>query len=59
MKTFLLIVLFITIPLAAQTVTVLENAAVTNESEGRFYYPTVSPDGKGILFSTDTQKGLW
>ncbi|MBU2493768.1 MAG: hypothetical protein KJ571_14160 [Bacteroidetes bacterium] len=59
MKTLLLIIYFFSIPLLAQKVSVAENIAVTTESEGSFFYPTVSPDGSAILFSEQNQKGLW
>ena len=59
MKSFLLIIYLLAIPLSAQNVTVVENIAVTNENEGSFYFATVNPDGTSILFSTENQKGLW
>ncbi|MEW6653947.1 MAG: hypothetical protein AB1394_10825 [Bacteroidota bacterium] len=59
MKKFLLIFLIITVQFYAQKVTVVEDAAVTNVRDGKFYYPTVSPDGKSLLFTTEGYKGLW
>lgn len=59
MKRLLLIFLITTIPLAAQMVTVVEDAAVTNLTDGAFYYPAVSPDGTTLLFSSESYKGLW
>ena len=59
MKRLLLIFLITTIPLAAQMVTVVEDAAVTNLKDGAFYYPAVSPDGTTLLFSSESYKGLW
>ncbi len=58
MKRLLLIFLITTIPLAAQMVTVVEDAAVTNLKDGAFYYPAVSPDGTTLLFSSESYKGL-
>ncbi len=59
MKRFLIIVLLIAAQISAQKVTVVENAAVTNPKDGAFYYPTVSPDGASLLFSSESYKGLW
>lgn len=47
------------VSLTAQTVIVVEDAAVTAKKDGRFYFPTISADGKYLLFSTDGYKGLW
>lgn len=59
MKKIVLLILVSVIPLFAQKVTVVEDVAVTNRSEGSFYYPTVTPDGTGLLYTTDGYQGLW
>ncbi|MDP3580726.1 MAG: hypothetical protein Q8S39_02250 [Ignavibacteria bacterium] len=59
MKRFLIIVLLIAAQISAQKVTVIENVAVTNPKDGAFYYPLLSPDGKSLLFSSESYKGLW
>lgn len=59
MKKLLLIFLIITAQFYAQKVTVVEDVAITNSTDGKFYYPTVSPDGKSLLFSKENYKGLW
>jgi hypothetical protein len=59
MKRLLLIFLITAVQIIAQKVTVVEDAAVTNLKDGAFYYPAISPDGKSLLFSTESYKGLW
>lgn len=59
MRRVLLILFISVIPLFAQNVVIVEDVAVTSHSEGNFYYPTVSSDGKGILFTSENRKGLW
>lgn len=59
MKELLLFFLIIAAQLFAQNVTVLQDAAVTELKDGKFYYPTVSPDGKSLLFTSQSYKGLW
>ena len=43
----------------AQKVTIVEDVALTTPTEGSFYYPTLNPDGTGILYSSENHKGLW
>ncbi len=43
----------------AQKVTVVEDVAVTSLKEGNFFYPSISPDGKSLLFTSENYKGLW
>ncbi|KAF0149017.1 MAG: hypothetical protein FD143_2803 [Ignavibacteria bacterium] len=59
MKELLLFFLIIAAQLFAQNVTVLQDAAVTELKDGKFYYPTVSPDGKSLLLTSQSYKGLW
>jgi hypothetical protein len=59
MKKVLLILFITVISVIAQNVTVVEDVAVTDKKDGRFYFPTISADGKYLLFSTDGYKGLW
>lgn len=57
-KVFILI--FITVvSVSAQKVTVVEDIALTTLSEGNFYYPTLNPDGTGVLYSRENHQGLW
>ncbi|NJD21485.1 MAG: hypothetical protein FIA82_02270 [Melioribacter sp.] len=56
----ILLILFITVAsVLAQNVTVVDDIAVTTSKEGFFYYPTISPDGTSLLFSSENYKGLW
>ena len=56
----ILLILFITVAsVLAQNVTVVDDIALTTAKEGAFYYPTVSPDGTSLLFSSESYKGLW
>lgn len=59
MKKVLLILFISAIPVLAQNVTVVEEIALTSQNEGSFFYPTLSPDGTGILYSSENHKGLW
>lgn len=59
MKKVLLILFIAVIPVLAQNVTVVEDIALTSQNEGSFYYPALSPDGKNLLFSSVSYKGLW
>lgn len=59
MKKVLLMIFIAMIQTFGQGVTVVEDVSVTTSKEGCFYYPTVSPDGKSLLFSSDSYKGLW
>ena len=59
MKKIFLILFIAVVPLLAQKVTVVEDRALTSLSEGNFYYPTLNPDGTGVLFSSENYKGLW
>jgi Tol biopolymer transport system component len=59
MKKIFLILFIAVVPLLAQKVTVVEDIALTSLSEGNFYYPTLNPDGTGVLFSSENYKGLW
>lgn len=45
--------------MSAQNVTIIDDVAVTNLRQGSFYYPSLSPDGKVLVFSSANQKGLW
>ena len=56
----ILLILFITVAsVLAQNVTVVDDIAITTSKEGFFYYPTISPDGTSLLFSSENYKGLW
>ncbi len=59
MKKVLLILFITVVPVLAQKVTVVEDIALTTPTEGSFYYPTLNPDGTGILYSSENHKGLW
>ncbi|MFA5803281.1 MAG: hypothetical protein WC879_01435 [Melioribacteraceae bacterium] len=59
MKKIFLILFIAVVPLLAQKVTVVEDIVLTSLSEGNFYYPTLNPDGTGVLFSSENYKGLW
>lgn len=59
MKKVLLILFIAVIPVLAQKVTIVEDIALTTSAEGSFYYPTLNPDGTGILYSSENHKGLW
>ena len=59
MKKVLLILFIAVIPVLAQNVTVVEDITLTSQNEGSFYYPTLNPDGTGILFSSENHQGLW
>ena len=59
MKKVLLILIMTVVSVLAQNVTVVEDIAVTAPGEGKYYYPAVTPDGTGILFSSENRKGLW
>lgn len=59
MKKVLLILFIAVIPVLAQNVTIVEDIALTSQNEGSFYYPALSPDGTGILYSSENHKGLW
>ncbi|PKL82130.1 MAG: hypothetical protein CVV24_11690 [Ignavibacteriae bacterium HGW-Ignavibacteriae-3] len=55
-----LLILFISVcPLFSQNVAVVEDVEVTSAAEGNFFYPALSPDGSGILFSRENRQGLW
>jgi Tol biopolymer transport system component len=59
MKKIFLILFVAVVQLLAQKVTVVADRALTSLSEGNFYYPTLNPDGTGVLFSSENYKGLW
>jgi len=59
MKKILLILFITVVSVYAQKVTIVEDIALTTPTEGNFYYPTLSPDGSGILYSSENRKGLW
>ncbi len=59
MKKILLILFITAASVLAQNVTVIEDIALTTAKVGAFYYPTVSPDGTSLLFSSENYKGLW
>ena len=59
MKRVLLILIISAVSVLAQNVTVLEDIEITDPSEGTFYYPVLSPDGTGILFTSESHQGLW
>lgn len=59
MKKLLVLYFIITFTLVAQNVSIIENIAVTNENDGKFFYPTISPDGNKLLFSSESKKGIW
>ncbi|MEW5844432.1 MAG: hypothetical protein AB1775_14335 [Bacteroidota bacterium] len=59
MRKVLLILVLITLPMFAQNVTVVEDKPVTSLREGRFYFPTISPDGSSLLYTKDNYQGLW
>lgn len=59
MKKVFLILIVTVVSVLAQNVTVVEDIAITTLTEGNFYYPSLSPDGTGILFSSESRKGLW
>jgi len=59
MKKFVFVCLILSAQIFAQKVTVIQDVAVTGTKDGKFYYPVVSPDGKSLLFSSESYKGLW
>lgn len=59
MKRILIISLIIFVEIFAQNVTIINDVAVTNLRQGSFYFPSLSPDAKVLVFSTANQKGLW
>lgn len=59
MKKVLLILVLLALPIFAQNVTVVEDKPVTSLREGRFYYPTISPDRTSLLYTKDNYQGLW
>lgn len=59
MKKVILLLIFMAVHNVAQNVVVLEDKAITNLKEGKFFFPAASPDGNYILFSSITYKGLW
>lgn len=58
MKKVLLILFITVISVLAQNVSVVEDIAVTKLKDGKYFYPTLSPDGKNLLFSSVSYKGL-
>ena len=59
MKKVILLLIFMAVHNVAQNVVVLEDKAITNLKEVKFFFPAASPDGNYILFSGVTYKGLW
>lgn len=59
MKRILIFLLIMAVQNVAQNVVVVEDIAVTSSKDGAFYYPLVSPNGKSVLFSSESYKGLW
>lgn len=59
MKKILLLLFITVVSVFGQKVTIVEDIALTTSAEGNFYYPSLSPDGTGILFSSESRKGLW
>lgn len=59
MKKIFLILFITVVSVTAQNVTVVEDIAITTPAEGSFFYPALSPDGTGIIFSSESRKGLW
>lgn len=59
MKKLFLLLVIIAAQLFAQKVTVVSDVAVTHSRDGKFYYPIVSPDGKSLLITSESYKGLW
>lgn len=59
MRKVVILLCFTYLTMYAQQVRVVDEIKLTNIEDGRFFYPTMSPDGEKVLFTSDDYKGLW
>ncbi len=59
MKKLLVILFFAVTVLQAGNIKVVQTRKLTDESQGGFFHPKFSPDGKAVFFTSDNYRGLW